>query len=257
VSFDTRFILRRPLWAVAAAVGFLTRLPLGRRLELDAGDVARGALFFPLVGAGIGAAGGGIALLAHHRLSALLAAVLSVAVVVVLTGALHVDALADLADACGGATRKRRLEIMRDSRLGAYGTAALVLDLLVRSAAIEQLLVSGGVVGALVAAGALSRGAAVAAGALLPYPREHDGSGSVLAGRLTRPRAAAAAAIAVALAVLVAGWHGAVLAGGVAVSSVLLGAACRRFLGGATGDALGGISELGEIAALVGAAALA
>src|SRR5579862_2650232 len=112
VSFDTRFILRRPLWAVAAAVGFLTRLPLGRRLELDAGDVARGALFFPLVGAGIGAAGGGIALLAHHRLSALLAAVLSVAVVVVLTGALHVDALADLADACGGATRKRRLEIM-------------------------------------------------------------------------------------------------------------------------------------------------
>lgn len=243
--------------AVGAAVAFLTRLPLGRRLELDAGDVARGALFFPLVGAGIGAAGGGIALLAHHRLSALLAAALSVAAVVLLTGALHVDAVADLADACGGATPQRRLEIMRDSRLGAYGAAAVVLDLVVRSAAIEQLLVSGGVVRALVAAGALSRGAAVATAAVLPYPCEHDGSGSVLTGRLTRPRAGGAVALAVALAVLVAGWHGAVLAGVVAVSSVLLGVAFRRFLGGATGDALGGVSELGELAALVTAAGLA
>lgn len=243
--------------AFAAAVAFLTRLPLGRRLELDAGDVVRGTLLFPLVGAGIGAAGGGVALLAHHRLSALLAAALSVATVVVLTGALHVDALADLADACGGATRQRRLEIMRDSRLGTYGVAAVALDLVVRSAAVEQLLGSGGVVAALVAAGALSRGAAVVAAPLLPYPREHDGSGSVLAGRLTRPRAAASAVVAVGLAVLVAGWHGAVLAGVVAASSALLGVWFRRFLGGATGDALGTVSELGELAALVTAAGLA
>lgn len=246
----------RVVRAAAAAVGFLTRIPLGRRVELDAADIARGALFFPVVGAGLGAVGGGIALLADHRFSALLAAALSVAVVVVLTGALHVDALADLADACGGTTARRRLEIMRDSRIGTYGAAAVVLDLVVRSAAIEQLVVSGDALRPLIAAGALSRGAAVAAARVLPYPREVGGSGSVFAGRLTRVSAGGAVAIAVVIAVGVDGRHGAALAVVVAASSLILGLACRRLLGGATGDALGGVSELGEITALVAAAGL-
>lgn len=242
--------------AAAAAVAFLTRIPLGRRLELDGADVARGTLFFPVVGAGLGAAGGEIGLLAHHRVSTLLAAALSVAVVVLLTGALHVDALADLADACGGGTVQRRLEIMRDSRIGTYGAASVVLDLVIRTAAVDQLLVSGGVLRPLIAAGALSRGAAVAVAAVLPYPREHGGSGSVLAGRLTRVWAAGAVAIAVGIAMGVDGLNGSALAGVVAASTVILGLACRRLLGGATGDALGGASELGEVAALVTAAAL-
>src|ERR671930_70435 len=115
--------------AAASAVMFLTRVPLGRRVAVDAADVARGALLFPVVGAGVGALSGGVAVLAHPRLPALAAAALSIAVSVVVTGAMHVDALADTADAVGAPTRERALQIMRDSRIGAFGATALVLDL--------------------------------------------------------------------------------------------------------------------------------
>src|SRR4051794_26047351 len=92
--------------AAAAAVTFLTRVPLARTWALDGAGVARGAFLFPLVGAGVGAAAGGPALLAHLALSPLVAAALGVAVAVALTGAMHVDALADTADAAGARTRE-------------------------------------------------------------------------------------------------------------------------------------------------------
>src|SRR5215208_4117683 len=128
----------------AAAVTFLTRVPLGRGWALDGADVARGAFLFPLVGAGVGAAAGGTGVLAHLALSPLVAAA-------------HGVALADTADAIGARTRARALEIMRDSRIGSFGAAAVALDLLVKSAAVAELLDDGRVLVALVAAGALSR----------------------------------------------------------------------------------------------------
>jgi adenosylcobinamide-GDP ribazoletransferase len=242
--------------AVVAAITFLTRVPLGRWVAVDGADVARGAVLFPLVGAGVGAAVAGVALLAHHRLSAMLAASLAIAFGAMLTGAMHIDALADTADSIGGATPERRLEIMRDSRLGTFGVAAVGFDLLIRVAALEQLLVAGGALRAFVAAGALSRGAAVTLAALLPYPGAAGGLGSVLSGRTSAGRALAAVVLAGATAIAVAGRHGAVLLGVVAASTVLLGAWFRRWLGGANGDALGAATELGELAALVTAAAV-
>src|SRR5919198_4922235 len=161
--------------AAAAAVTFLTRVPLGRAFALDAADVARGALLFPLVGAGVGAAAGGAAVLAHLALSPLVAGALAVGVAVALTGAMHVDALADTADACGARTRERALEIMRDPRIGSFGAAAVALDLLLKSAAVTELLEAGGALAALIAAGALSRAASPVLAALLPYPRVEGG----------------------------------------------------------------------------------
>src|SRR3954468_17193195 len=98
--------------AFAGALAFLTRVPIGRWVVLDGADVARGGAFFPVVGAGIGAAVGAVA-----SLGGLLAAVLAVTAGAVLTGALHFDALADTADALGARTRERALAIMRDHQI--------------------------------------------------------------------------------------------------------------------------------------------
>ncbi|HET8894634.1 MAG TPA: adenosylcobinamide-GDP ribazoletransferase, partial [Gaiellaceae bacterium] len=125
------------LRGLLAAVAFLTRIPI--RARLDAADIARGSMFFPLVGAGIGAAMGGTADGLSGTLGTALAAVCALAIGAVLTGALHLDALADSADALGAKTRERALEIMRDHAIGAYGTIALVLDLLAKGTALAFL----------------------------------------------------------------------------------------------------------------------
>jgi adenosylcobinamide-GDP ribazoletransferase len=243
--------------AAAAAVSFLTRVPVGRAVALDGADVARGAMLFPLVGAGVGAATGGAALLAHLVLSPLVAGALAVAVAVALTGVMHVDALADTADATGARTRERALEIMRDSRIGSFGAAAVALDLLVKSAAVAELLDDGRALGALVAAGALSRAASPALAAVLPYPRVEGGPGCVLTGRVSTWTAAIGAVTAVVITIAALGADGAIVAASVAVSTVALGVSYTRWLGGATGDALGSATEVGETLALVVAAALA
>jgi adenosylcobinamide-GDP ribazoletransferase len=244
------------LRAAAGAVTFLTRVPLGSRVALDAADVARGALLFPVVGAGVGALSGGVAVLVHPRLPALAAAGIAIAVSVLLTGAMHVDALADTADAAG-APRERALEIMRDPRIGAFGASALVLDLLLKAAAVAALLDRGGALAALVAAGAVSRAAAPPLARTLPYPRVEGGPGSVLTGRMTWPAAVGAVLVGVGVAVAAAGITGLAMAGAVAATTICLGLVYRRWLGGATGDTLGAATEIGETVALLVGAALA
>jgi adenosylcobinamide-GDP ribazoletransferase len=243
--------------AAAAAVSFLTRVPLGRAAALDGADVARGAVVFPVVGSAIGAATGVTAVLLHPRLSPILAASVAVALSILLTGALHLDALADTADAVGASSRERALEIMRDSRIGSFGAAAIAIDLIVKVAAVAQLVDRGGAVSALIAAGALSRAASPPLASLLGYPRAGGGPGSVLTGSVGLVGALGAPLLAAVIAILVAGTTGAVLVGVVAASTVLLGLVFRAWLGGATGDALGTATELGETCALVVAAALA
>jgi adenosylcobinamide-GDP ribazoletransferase len=238
---------------LAGAVAFLTRVPVGRWIVLDAADVARGGAFFPLVGAGIGAAVGGVADGLDHSLTAPLAATLGVAVGAALTGALHLDALADTADALGAWTRERALEIMRDHAIGAYGAVALVLALLAKVAAIAALAADGHALRFAVCAAAAGRVVPVALSAALPYAREGAGLGRVLGGG-SWVRVLVAAAIAAGFCV----WLDAVLllaaAAGVAV---VVGLAARRWLGGVTGDVLGASAELAELAALVVAVAVA
>lgn len=249
---------RRPraeLRALLAALAFLTRVPVGRRLVLDGDDVARAGPVFPLVGAGIGAAVGGIAVALAHPLSPLLAVALALAAGTVLTGALHLDALADTADALGARSRERALEIMRDHAVGAYGALAIAFDLLIKAAALSVLVNRGHVLRFAVAAGALSRLTPVVLAAWLPYARPGGGAGASLA-RGGRRRAAAAGLVALAVAVAAAGLEGAILAACALVGTALLGLVLRRWLGGVTGDALGAAVELTEATVLVVAVAL-
>ncbi|HEU5213050.1 MAG TPA: adenosylcobinamide-GDP ribazoletransferase [Gaiellaceae bacterium] len=234
--------------AALAAVAFLTRIPVRRALGPD--DVARGAVLFPLVGGGVGALSGVAVLLLYPSVPALAAAGVAVAVELVVTGAMHVDALADIADAAGAQTREQALEIMRDSRIGSFGAAALMVDLLTRAAAIAGL--AGSPVAALVAAGALSRAASLPLAAAMPYARAEGGPGSVLTGRMGWTSAVLAALVALGVAIGVRGLDGIWAAAGAAGAALVLGLLFRRWLGGVTGDALGAVTELsGTVALLV------
>ena len=237
--------------AAVAAVAFLTRVPVGRFVAVDRADVARAAALFPVVGAGIGAAVGGAADALAGPLSPQRAAVLGLALGTVLTGALHLDGLADCADALGAATRERALEIMRDHRIGAYGGAALVFAIAAKISCVAVLAAHGDALRLVACAVGVSRAVPVVLGTVLPYARP-EGTGGFFLGA-GRGAAAIAVGLASALCIAAHAWPLALVALG---ASVVLGTGARALLGGVTGDALGAATELSEVAGLVLAVAL-
>ncbi|MEA3060097.1 MAG: adenosylcobinamide-GDP ribazoletransferase [Sphingomonadales bacterium] len=248
------------LRAALAAVAFLTRIPVGRLTELDSRDVARGAPLYPLVGAGVGALVGLTAKQLEHPLGPALAAGLALLVGALVTGALHLDALADCADALGGHSREQALQIMRDHAIGAYGAAALILDLLIKGAALAALARTGHIVAAAAAAGALSRGAPVLLASTLPYARS-QGTAAALTRQGSSGGAAASTLVAVTIAAALLAGSGVivvvVVVAAAAATTVAAGVLCRAWLGGVTGDTLGATTEVVETMMLVLAVALA
>lgn len=226
-------------------------MPVGRFVTLDAADVARGGALFPLVGAGIGTVVGGIAQGLSGSLTAPIAALLGLAAGAVLTGVLHLDGLADTADAFGATTRERALEIMRDHAVGAYGTVAVVLDLALKAAALSVLATRHDALLYAVCATAAARAVPVVLSAVLPYARASGIGDAVQTTGI--PRVVAAVAIAVALAVVL---HAPIVLAAAAGAVLIVGPAARRALGGVTGDVLGAAAELCEVGALVAAVAV-
>ena len=239
------------------ATVFLTRLPVRVAGPLAMRDLAGAVHLFPLVGALVGLIGAAAYGLGHGLgLPSFPCAVLALAATALVTGALHEDGLADTADGLGaGADRARALEIMRDSRIGSFGAVALVLTLLARISALaaiagEPLLVAG----ALVAAGAASRATMPVVMRLQPSARA-----SGLAADAGRPEPAQVAgavlvALALAFALLPVPVAAAAALGGAAVAAVAAAALGRRF-GGCTGDTLGAVQQLAEVAFLFGVVA--
>jgi cobalamin 5'-phosphate synthase/cobalamin synthase len=238
-----------PIRAGLAAVAFLTRVPVGRAVELDARDVARGAVLFPLVGAAIGAAAGVLADLLVPSLPALVAGGLAVGLAALVSGAMHLDALADTLDALGGATRERALEIMRDHSIGAFGAVGLCVVCLVNASALGALAAENSAWLAGLVAAAVGRAAILPLARALPYARAGGGQGRVLEGI-----GWGAVALGVALAVVLAcaaGWPGIAAAAAASSVGLLLLLFFRGWLGGVTGDCLGATAALCETAALV------
>jgi adenosylcobinamide-GDP ribazoletransferase len=250
-------MLRETLDDCKVALRFLTRLPVRGPERWPDGALAASVVAFPLVGALVGALGAlGFALASWLGLGTMLAAVLAVAAQALLTGGLHEDGLADVADGFGGGrTRADKLRIMRDPRLGSFGALALVLALLARIAALAALAGPALAGAALVAAGAVSRAGLPPIMTRLP-PARDDGLAAG-AGQPHPLRAAAAVGIGVllAFAVLPPG----VAAGGLigaAGALLLVAQLARRQLGGYTGDVVGFAQQLAEIGFLLGALAL-
>lgn len=162
---------------IALAWGLLTRLPVPPALPDPDPErpIAASGWAWPLIGGGLGAVAGLVGLIALGLgVPAGVAAGLALVVLVAATGALHEDGLADCADGFwGGNSPERRREIMKDSRIGAYGTLALILALLLRWSALAALFGAGWVVAPLIAAGALARAPLPMMMALVPNARDH------------------------------------------------------------------------------------
>jgi adenosylcobinamide-GDP ribazoletransferase len=237
--------------SLKVALIFLTRLPVPFDGRADPVELARSVAWFPLVGALVGLAGGAAyGLAATAGLPPHLAALPALAATILLTGALHEDGLADSADGLGGRDPERRLLIMRDSRIGSYGTIALALALLARAGAIAALATPQAVTAALIVAGAVSRACLPVVITLMP-PAAADGLAAA-AGRPEPWRALLAVALAIALSLALlplAAASLALAAAALAGGAVALGA--RRRLGGHTGDSLGAVQQLAEIAILL------
>jgi adenosylcobinamide-GDP ribazoletransferase len=239
--------LRARLAEVQLALMLLTRLPAGRIAAAPSIGAATWA--FPLVGAVVGGLSalvltGALAL----GIPAAMAAGLALAAGVLATGGLHEDGLADCADGFGGGrTRERKLEIMRDSRIGSYGALALILSLGLRWQGLVVVTEHGNAALALIALAVSSRAGLPLALLWMPAART-DGMGRSATGT-SLARAATAVALAVlALALLVdpeaALW---VILAQAVVLLVFSWLALRQ-IGGQTGDVLGAAQQLAEIA---------
>lgn len=231
-------------------VGFLTRLPVSgppdRRL-------AKALWAAPLAGVLVGAAGAaafGVA--AALGLPNAICSAAAIAATMLFTGCLHEDGLADVADGFGGGfSRERKLEIMRDSRIGTFGVVALILSILVRWAALGAAPSAASVFFWMIAAHAASR-ALMPAFMVLVAPARTDGL-SAGAGAPAGRTAGAAVALGIC-ALLLLGPLAAVFAMVLLVLWFgLLKALTERQIGGQTGDVLGALQQGGEIAVLLAA----
>ncbi|RGP36673.1 adenosylcobinamide-GDP ribazoletransferase [Pseudotabrizicola alkalilacus] len=243
----------RPVWILAdlaSAFGLLSRLPFPQTRH----HRPQSCWVWPLVGLVIGGLATGVGWAAMAAgLPVGLAAALVLAVGAMATGALHEDGLADTADGLfGGWTRERRLEIMKDSHIGSYGTLALLLVTLAAWSALGVLL-SIGAHAAIVAAAALSRAPMALIMALLPQARNGG-----LSHSLGQPPVMVAL-VAAALALLIAaplGLVGAAMAVAAAAAGLAVALLARARIGGQTGDILGASQQMAWLAALSAAAAM-
>lgn len=239
---------------LAVAVQFLTRFPVPA-IRVDDGDLRRASMFFPFVGVLVAGVGLAVRAGTEWALGASVATVLALTAMVAATGAFHEDGLADAVDGIwGGWTPERRIEIMRDSRIGTYGAAALILSLALR----YTLLAGFDLIGfaRLVFAGhVIGRAAGLAMAALLPAASD-QGHGAKVAGPLGWGGAIVAAITTLAVLVVACGiWFWVPLAAA-AVAVAAVRRLARRRLAGLTGDVLGATNQVAHIVAMGAVAAL-
>lgn len=229
-------------------MSFLTVLPVA---NADGSPGERlGRAYFPAIGAVIGLVATLAYTLAAAATTTLLGAAAAVAVLAVLTGAIHLDGLADSADGLlGRGDATRRLEVMRDPRLGSYGVTAIAVFLLLEVAAISSMSPARAFAG-LVIGGTLSRLATLAVISFVPYVRA-SGLG-VAAWDARHRRLDLVVGSVTAAVVCLLDWRRALVAIPlVALVAVSLVALARRRIGGATGDICGATAELGQLAVLL------
>ncbi len=226
---------------------FLTRIPVSRWADHSEERLNRSAAFFPLVGMIVGAICAGVFLLCSRALSREASILLSMAAGILTTGAFHEDGFADFCDGFGGGwTKEKILEIMKDSRIGAFGAIGLVLILLLKyrllldaaSARLPLLMIS---------AHAVSRMMPVWIMWALPYVRDASGMAKPIAISKHFPDLAAATLFGFAPLLGFENWHALIPPALAAVPALLLGLYMKKWIGGYTGDCLGAVQQVTEI----------
>lgn len=247
---ERRTRLAREAALYLSAQQFLTRLPSPSWIGWDDDRLARAAKWFPVVGLMLGCVAGAVWWGAAQVLPATIAAGLALGVLMLLTGGLHEDGLADCCDGLGGGqTRERALEIMRDSRIGAYGGLGLIVSVGLRWSALTALDPWHGFAALVIA---LVAGRAAMTKMLWSgvYARK-DGAAASGAGGVTGWEAFFAMFLAIAIGV---GFGG--IIGGVAVMAAFVLAQIwllhlNTRLGGYTGDGLGAAEQIGQIVVMI------
>ncbi len=226
-------------------LGFLTSIPIRLSEPPEQGDLGRAAAWFPLVGLGLGV----VLALTHGVIGKALPVLLTGALVTslwaALTGGLHLDGLADCFDGLTvSASTARRLEIMKDPRLGAFGAVGLILFLILKVSAVASLPDGSG----LILAPIMGRWMVLLA-AVLPQARP-GGMGDEFHGTLNRRGLTVAALLTAGVAGLF-GWRGLLAFGLAHAAGFALLWLARKRLGGGTGDVLGAACEFAELAVLI------
>jgi adenosylcobinamide-GDP ribazoletransferase len=248
---DARGAVQRWLEAPFFALRFLTVLPvvIGRRAP-EPGDFGRSDAFFPLVGLGLGAILAAVDWLLQPIVPAPVLNVLLIALLALMTGALHLDGVIDTFDGLfAGTSREQRLTIMRDPRAGSYGVVAVVLVLGLKLAALSALPMGVRTV-ALVLAPCLGRWGIVVATYVFPYARP-EGMGRAFKESIRLQHLVVASVIAVGAASVLGDIIGLAAWVIVGVAVLAAGQGIVRALGGLTGDSYGTICELTEAGVLV------
>ena len=230
------------------AIQFLTRIPLKLPRPIEH---ARAVPWFPIVGVLIGAAVGGAAAGLAELVPTAVGAACAIVLGLLITGAFHEDGLADISDAFGGgATRERRLEILKDPRHGTYGVAALTASVVLRVVSAGSISSQAALLAGFVAAHTLGRTAAVAT-MLLSSAIPNEGLGADHTRRLRPVPTVFGAAAGVAVTVAVTGWWAVPLVVVAAVGTVATVRLAMRKVGEINGDTLGAIEQVTECLVLV------
>lgn len=238
------------LWDIPLALVLLTRLPLPRLPEAVFARQSRAAWAYPLAGLVVGALACGVAWIAiWAQLPALATATLLIAVLIIATGAMHEDGLADMFDGLwGGFSPERRLEIMKDSHIGTYGVLALLLSQVLRIAAIMALVGAGLLTGVL-AACLFSRALMPTLMRALPNARRSGLSHSVGAPPL--PAVLSGIGVAALLCLLLLGGSAITPMLCAMFSAAIVARVAKMKIGGQTGDILGATQQISEITFLL------
>lgn len=240
------------------ALQLLTRIPIKAFDGFDPTWIDRSAKYFPLVGAFVGLVAAATLFLTAGFFPDPLPAILAMTVAVLLTGAFHEDGLADTADGLGGgATRERRLEIMKDSRIGNYGAIALILVLALKGGALIALDPMSAA-RALIFAHAGARLAMVVAMFTMSYAGVREASKvQPLSTPLTYPELGLAVLFGIVPGLLVLSPATLIIGGlAAALAVIVLAVIAQRRLGGYTGDVLGAFEQVFEMTFLLVAAAI-
>jgi adenosylcobinamide-GDP ribazoletransferase len=243
--------MRRTLDAALATFQFLTRIPMPQP-HWSEDLLGRGAVFFPLVGAVVGSGAAFLDWICRRYLVPdALRAIAVLAFLVVVTGGLHEDGLADVADGFGGGSnREKTLAIMADSRVGSFGVIALTLSLLARYALIAELPASRAAV-TLIAAHVLCRWTSLPLAAYLPPARGPKGQGANFAAHLPRFSVPAGTVLVTVAVIGLMGIKALVPLTAAIIVTLVTALYYRRRIGGITGDCMGATNQLAEIAIYV------
>ncbi|MGB7449677.1 MAG: adenosylcobinamide-GDP ribazoletransferase [Ornithinimicrobium sp.] len=244
-----------PARSAATALTFLTRFPVARWSGSEPDHLSRSTPWFPVVGLMVGSLVSAALLLVGVVGPVWAASLAAIVTGLAVTGALHEDGLADVADSAGAFTVKQKLAVMRDSRVGTYGVLALLIVLMVRFASLSAFAGAGWpvVAGVVVTAHVLARWSSVALMAWQPYARPDSPNGRVAAGvgtfQASWASVVAAAWVLIALTLVGPWW---VVVVPVALAAVgLSGWWFRRSFGGITGDCLGATNIGVELSVLL------